>query len=138
MVRDFTFIDDISESVFRCCFKEDYSSRDFNLLDNNPSYLSAPHRIFNIGNNNTSYLSAPHRIFNIGNNNPIKLNYFVSLLEKYFDKKANINLKPMQLGDVKNTCADSSLLYEWIGFKPSITIEEGTNKFVKLVFKILW
>ena len=121
MVRDFTFIDDISESVFRCCFKEDYSSRDFNLLDNNPSYLSAP-----------------HRIFNIGNNNPIKLNYFVSLLEKYFDKKANINLKLIQLGDVKNTCADSSLLYEWIGFKPSITIEEGTNKFVKLVFKILW
>ena len=118
MVRDFTFIDDITEGIFRCCFKEAYSSKDFNLFDNNPSNSSAP-----------------HRIFNIGNNKPIKLNYFVSLLEKYFDKKANINLKPMQLGDVKNTCADSSLLNKWIGFKPSISIEEGTKKFVNWYLK---
>ena len=113
MMRDFTFIDDITEGIFRCCFKDASKSQEFNVFDNN---LKNPF--------------VPHRIFNIGNNNPIKLNYFVSLLERYLDKKANINLKPMQLGDVKNTSADSSLLNKWIGFKPSITIEEGTKRFV--------
>ncbi len=118
MMRDFTFIDDITEGIFRCCFKVASPCKSFDAFDGNPS---------------TSF--APHRIFNIGNNNSIKLNYFVSLLEKDLGKKAYINLRPMQLGDVKNTCADSSLLNEWTGFKPSVTIEEGTEKFAKWYLK---
>ena len=113
MMRDFTYIEDISQAIFLCCFKVPLPNKEFDKFSSDPSISFAP-----------------HRIFNIGNNNPIKLNYFVDLLEKNFNKKANINLQPMQLGDVKDTCADSTLLNKWIGFKPKISIEEGTRKFV--------
>ncbi len=114
MMRDFTFIDDISEAIFKCCFKKVLSNDDFNILETDPS---------------NSF--APHKIFNIGNGNPVELNYFVSLLEANLNKKAKINLMPMQKGDVKNTFADSNQLFNWIDFSPSVSIETGTKRFVE-------
>ena len=69
--RDFTYIDDIVEGIYRCLFKPAKSDENFNKEKPKAS---------------TSY--APHRIFNIGNNKPINLIDFISLLENHLGKKA--------------------------------------------------
>ena len=113
MMRDFTFIDDIIEGVFRCCFKPAISESNFNYFEPKPSKSFAP-----------------HRIFNIGNNQPINLLDFIEYLEKALDKKAIKDFKPMQKGDVKETFADTDLLEEWIDFKPSTSIDKGISLFI--------
>ncbi len=113
MKRDFTFIDDIVEGIFRCCFKPATSNPKFNPANPDPS---------------TSL--APHRIFNIGNNKSIELIYFIKLLEDHIGKKANIKLVPLPLGDVISTKADTSALELWVGFKPLTSIESGILKFL--------
>ena len=50
MMRDFTYIDDIIEVIWRCCNKPATPDIEFNKLDPNPSTSFAPHRIFNVGN----------------------------------------------------------------------------------------
>ena len=65
MKRDFTYIDDIIEGIFRCCLKPATSDENFDPLNPNPS---------------SSY--APHRIFNIGSSNSVDLKYFIRIIEK--------------------------------------------------------
>ncbi len=101
MKRDFTYIDDITEGVYRVMLKVPVGS------------------------------PAPFRIFNIGNNRPIDLTYFIELLEKNLGKKAEKKLLPLQEGDVKETYADIDALHEYIDFKPVTPIEEGIARFVK-------
>jgi UDP-glucuronate 4-epimerase len=55
---------------------------------------------------------------------------FVSLLEKIVGKPALRNLRPMQPGDVIETCADISALQRDVGFSPSTPLVEGLNRFV--------
>ncbi len=112
MQRDFTYIDDIVEGVFRCCYKPAIANNKFDPLSPDPSI---------------SY--APHQIFNIGNSQPINLLTFIEILEKELGEKALINFEPMQEGDVEKTAADTSRLEEWVGFRPSTPIEEGITKF---------
>ena len=114
MGRDFTFISDIVEGIFLCCYKPATCNDDFNKEKPDAS---------------TSF--APHRIFNIGNNKPIKLLDFIEILEDNLGKKAKKILKPMQKGDVKFTYADTTKLNSWVGYKSKISIEEGINKFAK-------
>ena len=114
MNRDFTYIDDIIEGVFRCCLKPATPEIKFDKKNPNPS---------------TSY--APHRIFNIGNNNSIDLGYFIEIIEKNLRKKAKKRFCPLPKGDVISTYADNSALYSWIGFKPSTKIEDGMKKFIE-------
>jgi len=114
MQRDFTFIDDIVEGVFRCCFK--YPK----LSD-----LSRD----NIGENQFSY--APHQIFNIGNSNPIELLDFINLLEQNIGKKANKNFVDIQSGDVIKTYANTQKLKSWIDYEPRTSIKKGVELFVK-------
>ncbi len=114
MSRDFTYIDDITEAIYKCTLKPASIDPHFNPLKPNPSSSNAPHRIFNIGNNKS-----------------VDLLYFIKLLEKNLGKKAIRNLKPMQLGDVENTFADISNLEQWINFKPTTSIEVGVRNFVK-------
>tara|TARA_B100000989_G_C19528798_1_gene468452 strand:- start:1158 stop:2180 length:1023 start_codon:yes stop_codon:yes gene_type:complete len=114
MLRDFTFIDDITESIFRCCEKLPKVNNNFDRSNPDPS---------------ASY--APFKILNIGNGNGVKLEYFINLLEQAFAKKANKNFVGMQQGDVTETLADNDLLYEWTGYRPSTSIEEGVKIFVK-------
>lgn len=73
----------------------------------------------------------PYSIYNIGNNKPIKLNYFIELLEKYTNKKAKINYKEIQKGDLIKTNADINLITNEIGYNPKVTIEDGLNYFVE-------
>lgn len=113
MVRDFTYIDDIVESIFRLLSKPAIPD---------PAFMS--HR----PKPNTSW--APYRIFNIGNSEPVPLTKYISALENALGKRARRNLLPMQAGDVQSTLSDTSLLDDWIGFKPRTSITEGINHFV--------
>ena len=114
MKRDFTYIDDIVEGVYRCCYKPAYIDNEFNCLNPNQS---------------TSF--APFRVFNIGNSDPIELLRFIEILEDELGVKAIKNFLPMQPGDVESTAAKTDLLENWINFKPSTSIEIGVNKFAE-------
>ena len=114
MQRDFTYIDDVVEGIVRCCSKPANTNVKFDPL--NPENASS---------------FAPYRIFNIGNNQPIKLLKFIEILEETIGIKAIKNFLPMQLGDVKETFANTDLLNEWVGFKPSTKIEDGIKNFAE-------
>ena len=107
MSRDFTFISDIIEGTFLCCLKVPTPNDDYKF--GNPSIL--------------------HRIFNIGNGNPVKLLYFVELLEEALSIKANKVFENMQPGDVESTYASTQNLEDWISYRPLVPIKEGVNKF---------
>ncbi|WP_421077468.1 NAD-dependent epimerase/dehydratase family protein [Methanothermococcus sp. Ax23] len=70
-----------------------------------------------------------YEIFNLGNSKPVKLMYFVELIEKYLNKKAEKNFLPMQDGDVLRTYADLNKSNELLGYNPKVSIEEGLKRF---------
>jgi len=113
MVRDFTYIDDIVEGVVRVIDQPAQPSPDWSGEDPDPA---------------TSY--APYTVFNIGNNHPVKLMRYIEVLEQCLDKKAELDLLPMQPGDVSATSADTSKLQQAVGFKPDTTVETGIERFV--------
>ena len=104
MSRDFTYIDDIVESIVRLCPR--------------------PPLPENAG-------EGVNRIFNIGRGTPIALLDFVECLESALDRPARRNLMPMQAGDVHRTWADVSALAQWVDFRPQVTVEAGVGQFVK-------
>ncbi|KGG12045.1 MULTISPECIES: NAD-dependent epimerase [Prochlorococcus] len=114
MLRDFTFIDDITEAILLCSYKPATSDPNFDSINPDPA---------------TSF--APHRIFNIGNSKPVQLLRFIELLENSLEKKAIKNLRPIQPGDVVATAANTQRLEEWVGFSPKTSIEKGVSLFIK-------
>ena len=62
--------------------------------------------------------------------NPENLNKYISAIEISLNKTAKINLCPMQPGDIQKTHSDTSLIYDWINFKPSTDIKNGVKNFV--------
>lgn len=116
MQRDFTFIDDIVEGVIRVLDRPSTADTNYDAILPNPA---------------TS--NAPWRIFNIGNHDPVKLFDYIKLMEQAVGKKAIINFKPMQDGDVIATYADTHGLKEWVGFAPSTPLNIGIERFVDWV-----
>ncbi len=114
MLRDFTYVDDIVESI--------------NLLIKKPPKKDIS---FDKSNPDPSKSWAPFKVFNIGNSNPIHLMDYVSALENALNIKALIQNMPMQPGDVEATYADTSKLERYIGFKPKTDIHFGIKKFVE-------
>ncbi len=114
MSRDFTYIDDIVESIKRLI--------PLAPMKNNPNF-DGKHPV-------TSKSSAPYQLFNIGNNAPVKLLDFIQIIEKVLEKKGKMLMKPIQPGDVSTTYANTENLYNYINFKPSTPIEEGVRAFV--------
>ena len=114
MARSFTYIDDVIESIKRLLDKPPAVNKKFYKKEPNPA---------------TSW--CPHRIFNIGNNNSVKLEDFISLLEKEIGMNAIKEYTDMQQGDVKETFADNKLLKDLIGEIPQVSLENGTRKFIK-------
>ena len=111
--RDFTYVDDIVEGVIRASDQIAPANPDFDPVNPDPA---------------TS--AAPYRIFNIGNGNPVELKHYVEVLEAALGKKAVIELKPMQIGDVEDTFADVSAIETALGYRPTTSVEEGIGAFV--------
>ena len=114
MVRDFTFIDDIVESLIRVLNKPAIPDVNFDSNLPNPS---------------TSW--APHRVFNIGNSNPTPLMEYIEAIESELGIKAKKVFLPMQPGDVAATESNSTLLKKWIEFKPNTSIKDGVKQFIQ-------
>ena len=113
MSRDFTYVDDIVEGVVR-------------VLDRVPQpdpHWSAESSL--IGSS-----SAPYKVYNIGNNNPVELIHFIRTIEKCVGKVAEMNMLPLQPGDVPATFADIDALVRDVGFKPNTSVETGISRFV--------
>lgn len=114
MQRDFTYIDDIVEGVFRVIGKTPKP---------NPAWSGdAPDPA-------SSY--CPYKIYNIGNNNKEKLLYFIECLEKSLGLEAKKNFMGMQNGDVPVTYANVDDLVRDFDYKPSTSLAEGVDKFVE-------
>jgi UDP-glucuronate 4-epimerase len=113
MQRDFTYIDDIVEGVVRVTDRTATPNPDWDSADPDPG---------------TS--SAPYRLYNIGNNSPVMLLDYIAAIEKALGKKADMELLPMQPGDVAATCADIDALEAAVGYRPATPIEEGVNNFI--------
>jgi UDP-glucuronate 4-epimerase len=114
MTRDFTYIDDIVESLM--------------LLVNKPA---EPDLNFDTSKPTTSTSWAPHRIFNIGNSNPTQLMDYISAIEDCLGLVAKKRFLPLQIGDVEKTASDTSALQSWVGFKPKTSVKTGVRKFVE-------
>jgi UDP-glucuronate 4-epimerase len=113
MLRDFTYIDDIINGIVKII----------------PSEPSKQPLGFN-NKDNVSLSSAPWSIINIGNNNPVKLSYFIELIEKNLNKKALKKYIDFQPGDVIATAADITKINTQFDFIPKTKIEEGIPKFI--------
>lgn len=102
MGRDFTFVDDIVESLVRLI----------------PKPLKPGKAI-------------PYQLFNIGNGAPVSLMDFINILETLLGKTSPKNMLPMQPGDVEQTWADVENLFDYIDYKPRINLEQGLADFVR-------
>jgi UDP-glucuronate 4-epimerase len=114
MSRDFTYIDDIIEGVFR-------------VIQRPPE----PNANWQAENPEADSSSAPYQVYNIGKNAPVSLLDFIETIEKALGKKAEKEYLPMQAGDVEQTYADSSALMRDTGYKPDTGLEEGIGAFVE-------
>ena len=113
MVRDFTYIDDIVEGVVRVIDQPAAANPAWS--GNNPDPAS-------------SY--APYKVYNIGNNQPVQLMRYIEVLEASLGKKAEMELLPMQDGDVPATYANTEALETAVGFRPATPVEVGIHRFV--------
>jgi UDP-glucuronate 4-epimerase len=109
MRRDFTYIDDIVRGVVAC-------------LDGPPA---------DDGQVKAGGSNSPHALYNIGNSRSEDLMRVVELLEQEIGRKALLDPKPMQAGDVRETSADISAIERDHGFQPSTSIDEGVPRFVR-------
>ena len=112
MYRDYTYIDDIVDGIYK-------------LLNKAPSLNSKK----KFKNDSLSPV-APYRILNIGNTKKIYLLDFINTLESELDKKTKKNYMPMQKGDVHSTLSDSSLLKRITGYNPTTNYKSGIKKFI--------
>jgi UDP-glucuronate 4-epimerase len=108
MRRDFTYIDDIVRGIVAC-------------HDNPPP---------DDGTEKAGGSLAPHRLYNIGNSRSEELMHLIALLEAACGRKAILEMRPLQPGDVPETYADISAIGADLGFAPSVSIDAGVPRFV--------
>ncbi|WP_420563515.1 NAD-dependent epimerase/dehydratase family protein [Thalassobaculum sp.] len=102
MRRDFTYIDDIVAGVLAA-------------LDHPPS---------------ASEGSPPNAVYNLGNHEPVGLLDYIAVIEAACGRRAQLDLKPMQPGDVVETYADIEASTRDLGYRPGTSIEDGIPRFV--------
>ena len=99
--RDFTYVDDVTESIFKLFFKIKEKNENFN------------------------------EIFNVGNSKPIELMQFIKEIELNLNKKIKINFLPMQFGDVEKTHSSSEKLQKFINYRPNTSVKIGIRNFIE-------
>lgn len=112
--RDFTYIDDIVEGVIR-------------TLD----HTATPNPEWSGMTPDPASSKAPWRVYNIGNQNPVELMDYIGAIEKELGVKAEMNLLPLQAGDVPDTYADVEALVQDVGYRPATPVEEGVHRFIQ-------
>lgn len=113
MRRDFTYVDDVVEAVERIIGRPPVKH------ESPPGAAPDP----------AKSAVAPWCLYNVGNNTSVEVSHVVALIEKELGRKAEIELAPMQPGDVPETCADVDDLMRDFGFRPQTPIEEGVRRF---------
>jgi len=113
-VRDFTYIDDVVEGVIRV------SDR-----------VAAPDPAWSGDEPDPATSNAPFRIYNIGNSRPMRLGDYIAAIERAVGKRAEIELLPLQPGDVPATFADMEELRRAVHYQPSTSVEDGVAAFVR-------
>jgi UDP-glucuronate 4-epimerase len=112
--RAFTYIDDVVEGVVRA-------------LDRLPS----ANQSWDAGRADPATSSAPYRLFNIGSPETVELSRYIEVLEQCLGQKAQIEMLPLQAGDVPDTEADVRDLVTEVGYQPQCTVESGVSRFVE-------
>jgi UDP-glucuronate 4-epimerase len=112
--RDFTYVGDIAAGVIAAV-----------------DHIAAADPAWDSDAPNPSTSRAPYRLYNIGNSRPVELLRYIELLESCLGRKAQMNLLPLQLGDVPDTVADVEALTRDVGYRPSTPVEEGVKRFVE-------
>ena len=111
--RDFTYVEDIAEGVVRAMDR-----------------IATPDPKWDSNAPDPATSNAPYRIYNIGNNRPVELMHYIDVIEKYLGRKAQMNMLPLQLGDVPETSADIDDLVTDVGYRPATPVEEGVHRFI--------
>ena len=111
--RDFTYVGDIAEGVVRACYRVPTGNEHWNSDAPDPASSRAP-----------------YRLYNIGNNQPVELLHYIRVLEDCLGKKAQMNMLPLQAGDVPDTWADIEDLTRDVGYTPATPVEQGIRAFV--------
>lgn len=114
MARDFTYIDDLIDSIIALS----------DIAPDEANRVGSPEGL------DTLSREAPYRIVNIGGGQPTPLMDFIAMIERATGTKAMLNMLPMQPGDVPRTYADPALLRALVGEVPATPVEDGVAKFV--------
>jgi UDP-glucuronate 4-epimerase len=112
MKRDFTYIDDVVAGILNLVEKPAAGCKNWDGRAPSPSSSSAP-----------------YCVYNLGNNKPVELMSFIKELEKNIGKKARIEFRGMQAGDVVATWADIDDSIERFDYKPKTSIQVGLKQF---------
>jgi UDP-glucuronate 4-epimerase len=67
----------------------------------------------------------PHRLYNLGNGRPEALMHFIEVLGRLAGRRPNLQMRPMQPGDVRSTAADIDTTTRELGWRPTTSIEAG-------------
>ncbi len=113
--RSFTYIDDIAEGVIRTLDQVPGKNHDWDGLAPDPASSGV----------------APYRIYNIGNEQPVELLRYIEVLEQCLGRKAQMEMLPLQAGDVPDTEADMTALAAAVGYNPRVPVEQGVANFVR-------
>jgi UDP-glucuronate 4-epimerase len=111
--RDFTYVDDIVGGVVAA-------------LD----HIATPNADWNSDSPDPATSPAPYRLYNIGNARPVDLMHYIAVLEERLGRKAEMNMLPLQAGDVPDTWADVEDLARDVGYRPATPVETGVARFV--------
>ena len=111
--RDFTYVEDIVNGVIH-------------TMD----HTATPNESWDAADPDPGTSMAPYRLYNIGNQQPVELMRYIEVIEECVGKKAEMNMLPLQPGDVPDTWADTEALSTDVGYAPSTPIEVGVRNFV--------
>jgi UDP-glucuronate 4-epimerase len=115
MQRDFTYVDDIIDGLVAAIDRPAEVDPGWDPMNPDPATSGV----------------APWRILNLGASRRVELMRYIEVLEEKLGRKAQLNLMPMQAGDVARTEADVEETKAALGYAPKTSIEVGVGRFVE-------